>query len=317
MPIERILHQSWKAAEIPKRFRPWVASVRRLHPGFEYRLWTDADNEGLIAERYPWFLETYRAYRHPVERADAARYFVVYTYGGVYLDLDMECLRPLDPLLDGESAVLALEAGPRIEQQVISNALLAAPREHPFFDRVIHALERRPRRDVTFRDIFDNTGPNFLERVWAAHRHRYEIRVLGLDEVCPRKVLAQNHALPSADLDILRRERALTLIHHNTETWNQQWPPPDEVPAGWTLHRGHDLPGDDLEFVGAGAADAGALLAAAERIPGAVAVNFNGFAKGGSGRAPAPTSPGSWLKPGIEPWVAVRDAALGAARSTR
>ncbi|MEM6795357.1 MAG: glycosyltransferase [Acidobacteriota bacterium] len=308
--IERILHQSWKSREIPERFRPWVASVRRMHPDFEYRLWTDEDNERLIAERYPWFLETYRGYSHPVERADAARYFVIYTHGGVYLDLDMECLRPLDPLLSGEGVVLALEAGPRIEQTVVSNALLAAPRDHPFFGRVIQELDRKPASDVTFQDIFNNTGPNFLERVWAAHRHRYEIRVLGLDEVCPRKVLAQNPALPSADLEVLRRERALTLIHHNTETWNRQWPPPEEVPAGWTLLLDHDLPGEDLEFVGAQAADARALLVAAEGVPGAVAVNFNGFAKGGNGRrSPEPAAAGSWLKPGIRPWVAVRSAA--------
>ncbi|MEM1180513.1 MAG: glycosyltransferase [Acidobacteriota bacterium] len=323
MSIPRVLHQSWKTEEIPERFRPWVQSVRRMHPDFEYRLWTDDDNERLIAERYPWFLETYRGYSHPVERADAARYFVIYTHGGVYLDLDMECLRPLDPLLLGEAVVLALEAGPRITQQVVSNALLAAPQEHPFFGDVIRALDRKPERDVTFQDIFDNTGPNFLERVWSSRRHLHDIRVLGLDEVCPRKVLAQNEALPSADLDVLRRGRALTLVHHNTETWNRQWPPPEDVPVGWTLHLDHDLPGADLEFVGADIDGAQALLAAAERVPGAVAVNFNGFAKGrsaardGSPRAPTPVAPGSWLKPGIRPWVAVRSVDAQPARSGR
>ncbi|MEM8962529.1 MAG: glycosyltransferase [Acidobacteriota bacterium] len=315
MPIERILHQSWKTTEIPQRFRPWVASVRREHPAFEYRLWTDDDNERLIAERYPWFLDTYRGYRHPVERADAARYFVVYTFGGVYLDLDMECLRPLDPLLEDEAVVLALEAGPRIEQQVISNALLGAPRRHPFFGQVIHALDRAPRSDITFQDIFDNTGPHFLARLHAATRHLHDIRVLGLDEVCPVKVVAQNRALPSADLEVLRRQRALTLLHHNTETWNRQWPPPVDVPPGWTLHLDHDLPGHDLAFVGADAEHAEALLAAAERVPGAVAVNFNGFAKAGPHRSPTPAALGSWLKPGIRSWVAVRDTAIESAQT--
>ncbi|MEM9596896.1 MAG: hypothetical protein AAGD06_21680, partial [Acidobacteriota bacterium] len=82
------------------------------------------------------------------------------------------------------------------------------------------------------------------------------------------------------------------------------------VPAGWTLHLDHDLPGDDLEFVGAAAPDARGLIAAAEEVPGAVAVNSNGFAKGdpgGSRRTPTPAERGTWLKPGIRPWVAVRD----------
>ncbi len=115
MTIERTLHQTWKTEDIPERFRPWVESVRRENPDFEHRLWTDADNLRLIEEHYPWFLDTYLAYQHPVERADAARYFIVYTHGGLYLDLDMECLRPLSPLLRGDAVHLALEAGPRTQ----------------------------------------------------------------------------------------------------------------------------------------------------------------------------------------------------------
>ncbi|KAJ3896091.1 hypothetical protein GG344DRAFT_72572 [Lentinula edodes] len=38
-------------------------------------------------------------YKYAIQRADAIRYFVLHHYGGVYLDLDVGCLRPLDPLL--------------------------------------------------------------------------------------------------------------------------------------------------------------------------------------------------------------------------
>jgi mannosyltransferase OCH1-like enzyme len=31
-------------------------------------------------------------------RADSARYMYMYKYGGLYADLDMECLRPMDEL---------------------------------------------------------------------------------------------------------------------------------------------------------------------------------------------------------------------------
>ncbi|MEM7356415.1 MAG: glycosyltransferase [Acidobacteriota bacterium] len=307
MTIERILHQTWKTGEIPERFRPWVESVRRENPDFDYRLWTDADNLRLIEEHYPWFLETYLAYRHPVERADAARYFIVYTHGGLYLDLDMECLQPLSPLLEDDAVHLALEAGPRIEQQVISNALLGAPRHHPFFERVIRALPAARQRDVTFQDIFDNTGPNLFSKLWAENRRRYAFRILGLDLVCPVKVVPQNSSLPSSDLDVLREQRALALLHHNTETWNLQLPAPVDVPAGWVLFEGHDLPGQDLAFVGAEAANGEALIRSAEQVEGAIAVNYNGLAKAaGDGSLVATEGRDFWLKEGIRPWVAVR-----------
>ena len=319
MSIEKIIHQTWKTEEIPEKFAAWVDSVRRENPDFEYRLWTDEDNETLIAEQYPWFLETYHAYEHPVERADAARYFIVYTHGGVYLDLDMECLRPLDALIQGEAVHLSIEAGPLIEQQVISNALLAAPKGHPFFHKLIHFLPQARKRDVTFQDIFNNTGPNLMARLWSTHRHRYAFRILGIDQVCPVKVLPQNRALPVQDLESIRRLKALTLLHHNTETWNVGWPAPTQIPDGWRLILDHDLPGHDLAFVGGSLnpdSNPVALIHAADTVEGAVAVNFNGMAKAPPGAEKArlshsDTSPdtrfGEWHREVTRSWVAVRE----------
>jgi hypothetical protein len=41
-----------------------------------------------IATHYPWFLETFEGYKYPIQRADSIRYFVLYHYGGIYIDLD-------------------------------------------------------------------------------------------------------------------------------------------------------------------------------------------------------------------------------------
>ena len=308
--IERILHQTWKTEEIPRRFRSWVESVRRENPELEYRLWTDDDNLRLIEQHYRWFLPTYRAYRHPVERADAARYFIVHRFGGLYLDLDMEGLRPLWPLLDQDAVNLALEAGPRIEQQVVSNALIAAPRRHEFLESLIRALPAARRRDVTFGDVFDNTGPHFVSRLYAQHQDRHRFKILGLDQVCPVKVVSQNRALPSPDLATLRKLRALALLHHNTETWNMQLAKPERIPPGWVLFEDHDLVAGDLSFAGGEAHDAAALFEAADRVEGAIAVNYNYFVKGPGGELVATEGDRGWLKPGIRPWVCIRESAL-------
>ena len=38
----------------------------------------------------------FKDYPEPIMRADAIRYFLLYEYGGVYVYLDFEALRPLD-----------------------------------------------------------------------------------------------------------------------------------------------------------------------------------------------------------------------------
>ena len=60
-------------------------------------LWTDEDNRELIARDFPSFLPLYDGYDVKIKRIDAVRYFYLYKYGGVYMDLDVMCLHPLPP----------------------------------------------------------------------------------------------------------------------------------------------------------------------------------------------------------------------------
>ena len=61
-----------------------------MHPGWQYKFWTDDSARQFIAKEYSWFLQTFDAYQYPIQRADALRYFAVYHYGGVYADLDLQ-----------------------------------------------------------------------------------------------------------------------------------------------------------------------------------------------------------------------------------
>ncbi|HEY0190753.1 MAG TPA: glycosyltransferase [Kofleriaceae bacterium] len=107
--IPRILHQIWYQGEaaLPERYRPFLDGWRRNHPGWEHRLWDEAACRALLAERYPAFLPTWEAYPLFIQRIDSIRYFLLDSFGGVYLDMDMECLKPIDPLIDGCELLLS------------------------------------------------------------------------------------------------------------------------------------------------------------------------------------------------------------------
>ncbi len=302
----RLIHQTWKRAGIDPAYRGFVDSVRRLNPGYEYRLWTDGDNREFIRDRYPDFLPIYDGYRHPIERADAIRYFILYTFGGIYLDLDMECLRPLDPLCRGDSAVFSLEAGPTLANRVVSNAFMATPAGHPFFARIIQFLARGPDRDVTFRDVFENTGPNMVTRLFRESRGAESLAIVDLDRVCPAKMLGLHPRFRGRTPEEIRDDGRLVLIHHNTESWNTQIPCPDRAPAGYVLIPGHDVPGCDIDYVADERDPVAALAAACVARDDAVAFNYNGFIKGGGGRLVPQDRDDGWIKPDRSPWVCIR-----------
>lgn len=90
------LHQTWKDFYPPSHlFSPrWRHSLRAANPRWQYRLWSDDENRGLVAARYPWLLATYDGYPTPIQRADVARYLIVHTHGGIYADLDIERVPP-------------------------------------------------------------------------------------------------------------------------------------------------------------------------------------------------------------------------------
>ena len=93
--IAQLIHQSWRDGGFPKGLFNWrwQQGLLDLNPGWKLMKWTDESSRALIAQDYPWFLSTYDAYPSYIQRCDAARYFILYHYGGVYADLDIECSR--------------------------------------------------------------------------------------------------------------------------------------------------------------------------------------------------------------------------------
>eukprot|EP00877_Chromochloris_zofingiensis_P011964 jgi/Chrzof1/7020/Cz02g07260.t1 len=66
------------------------------NPGFEYWLHDDADCHQLVAQNFPALLPYYEALVAPVERADLFRYLVMEVHGGVYADIDVACVHPIN-----------------------------------------------------------------------------------------------------------------------------------------------------------------------------------------------------------------------------
>ncbi len=150
--IPRIIHQMWKDEPLPERWRLLRETWLRQHPDWEHRLWTDESLLAFAARFYPEMVPILEGYSSPVMRSDAARYLLLDHFGGVYADLDTECLRPLEPLLADAELLLPLEpeehaaAGVVKEyglDRVVGNAWMASVPGHGFWRWVKEALVAR------------------------------------------------------------------------------------------------------------------------------------------------------------------------------
>lgn len=162
--IPRILHQTWKSETLPSRWKAVSEGCREMMPDYDYMLWTDASSREFIAEHYSWFLDTFDNYQFTIQRADAIRYFVLHHYGGVYLDLDIGCLRPLDPLLIYPVIL------PKTIPVGVSNDLMFAERRHPFLAQTIHNLVTFDHSWIlNYPTVMFSTGPMFLSAQYSIY----------------------------------------------------------------------------------------------------------------------------------------------------
>jgi mannosyltransferase OCH1-like enzyme len=93
--VEKIIHQIWVGTfKIPLREKQYVQSIKSLNPNIEHILWGDIDNE-MPDNLKKWYNKFYNIKNYAF-CADILRIWVVYKYGGIYLDVDFNISKPLD-----------------------------------------------------------------------------------------------------------------------------------------------------------------------------------------------------------------------------
>lgn len=150
-------------------------------------LWTDADSRAFIAENYPWFLSAFDGYTYAIQRADAIRYFVLHHYGGIYMDLDIGCQRPMDALLYFQVIL------PQTIPVGISNDLMFAEKGHPFMDLVIHNLVTfNHQYGTNYPTVMFSTGPMFLSAQYGLWPKEDGLGAQKQVRVLPRRFYGKN-----------------------------------------------------------------------------------------------------------------------------
>ena len=134
--IPKIVHQIWIGGSCPEVFKKYLKSWREKHPEWTYVLWDDES----IASLFPLYNQKY--YDETVglgAKSDLLRWEIVYRYGGVYADVDFECLRSLDDLihLDFFTAFQPYDA----YFVQLGAAIFAAVPGHPVLKHCIETIE--------------------------------------------------------------------------------------------------------------------------------------------------------------------------------
>lgn len=92
----KIIHYCWFGRNpLPELAERCIASWRKFLPGYEIREWNEDNFDVNII---PYTAEAYRQKKYAFV-SDYARFWILYRYGGVYFDTDVEVIRPMDDII--------------------------------------------------------------------------------------------------------------------------------------------------------------------------------------------------------------------------
>lgn len=164
------LHRLWLGpAKMRDRYKEYGRRWAELNPGWEVHDWSEADLPPLINQDIYDELGNGAVAPIPLpphvaiatQRADVAGYELVWMFGGVYVNCDMEPLRPLDGNIPADTAWACYE-----DENLLNNGALGAPEpHHPFWKAVIDELPKRFRR-MRGEPFHKVTGPYLLTDVY-------------------------------------------------------------------------------------------------------------------------------------------------------
>ncbi len=147
--IPREFHAIWFGSDLPLVYAGYLERWAELHPDYTMTLWTEDNLPPLINQQlFDEAEEIVPAHAVGQFRADVARYEILATYGGIYVDVDLEPLRPIGPLLARyddpfpRRGLIAWE----VDDVWVNNAFVALGPGHPLATYAIRDLPGRARR---------------------------------------------------------------------------------------------------------------------------------------------------------------------------
>lgn len=209
--IPKIIHYCWFGGNpLPELALKCIASWKKYLPEYEIKEWNET-NFDLHYNDYVW-----QAYQNKKWAfiTDVVRLYALVNEGGIYMDTDVEVLKPLDSILQFD-AVSGFE-----DDAQIPTGLMASIPHQPMFEELLHEYDTLP--FVKPNGTLDLTT-NVVRITNACTRYGFipnnqqqtinGFTLLPKDYLCPKSII---------DGKIYLTGNTLT-IHHFAGSWASPW----------------------------------------------------------------------------------------------
>lgn len=243
--INKIIHQIWFQGEknIPKSYPDYTKSWKNENTkyGYKYMFWDESKIINLLVSFYPQLFNKFNSLPKMIQKVDMAKLIILYHYGGIYIDIDLECFKPLENLLKeycADKNVMLIEfnvnffekfiAFKKIYGTVVQNNFMGCKKQHPFIKHCINMLLNEDLEKGYFESsiyyVFRTTGPGLVTKSYTSYVNKDDIVIVPYQKMDPLSWC--NYELNECSKKSCKNQfpKAYAIHHygskHSTHNWN-------------------------------------------------------------------------------------------------
>ena len=133
--VPKIIHYCWFGRNpLPELAQKCIASWKKFLPDYEIKEWNESNYD---VRKIPYIAQAYDAKKYAFV-SDYARFDILYQYGGVYFDTDVEVIKDLRPIIE-RGAFIGVEKGLR---PLLNAGLgIASPAASPIYREILDSYQ--------------------------------------------------------------------------------------------------------------------------------------------------------------------------------
>lgn len=133
--IPKKIHYCWFGSnKLPKDVKKCIKSWRKMCPDYEIIEWNESNFDVHCS---PFMSDAYKEKKWAFV-SDYARLKILYENGGIYLDTDVELLKPLDPLLENHCYFPTQQ----IDKKINTGLGFGAEKKHPIIKEMLDVYDK-------------------------------------------------------------------------------------------------------------------------------------------------------------------------------
>ncbi len=182
--IPKIIHYCWLSGDpVPAKLQRYMDTWKKRLPDYEFMLW---DKSRFDIDSCKWVRQAYDAKKYAFA-ADYIRFYALYHFGGIYLDMDVQVLKSYNPFLELHTMV-----GYEDRSDLLEVATFGAEKGLPWLKTIMEYYEKND-------FVYDNDSmskilcPPLVTRVLAEQGYHI-VNVASLEEAL--KIKEDSFAIP-------------------------------------------------------------------------------------------------------------------------